>query len=73
MSELIKSVGQKISIYRKELLIETCKFDNELLYGGMGNMVIYHSSLVLNLTRQDEYGEKDFKKNFKVIKNRFRG
>ena len=57
--------------YRKELLIETCKFDNELLYGGMGNMVIYHSSLVLNLTRQD--GEKYFKKNFKVIKNRFRG
>jgi len=61
--------------YRKKLLIETCKFDNELLYqsGGMGNMIIYHSSLVLNLTRQDEYGEKDFKKNFKVIKNRFRG
>jgi len=59
--------------YRKELLIETCKFDNELLSGGLGNMIIYHSSLVLNLTRQDEYREKDFKKNFKVIKNRFRG
>jgi len=34
MSELIKNVGQNISIYRKELLIDTCKFDNELLSGG---------------------------------------
>ena len=59
--------------YRKRLLIETFKFDKELLSGriGGGNMMYFNSSLVINITRQ-RYDE-DFKKTFKVHKNRFRG
>lgn len=61
--------------YKKEILIETFKFDKELLSGilvGGGNMMYFNSSLVVNITRQ-QYDEKDFKNTFKVHKNRFRG
>jgi len=66
----VKNKVMMKGVYKRRILIETFKFDNELSLLCGGKMMYFNNSLIFNITRQ-QYDE-DFK-IFNVHKNRFRG